>query len=45
MSVPAGFALEDGKKLPIGLQFIARPLDEATMLSAAHAFEQAAQIR
>jgi aspartyl-tRNA(Asn)/glutamyl-tRNA(Gln) amidotransferase subunit A len=45
MSVPAGFAPEDGKKLPIGLQFIARPLDEATMLSAAHAFEQAAQIR
>jgi len=45
MSVPAGFAHEDGKKLPIGLQFIARPLDEATMLSAAHAFEQAAQIR
>jgi aspartyl-tRNA(Asn)/glutamyl-tRNA(Gln) amidotransferase subunit A len=44
MSVPAGFAIEEGKKLPVGLQFIARPLDETTMLRAAHAYEQAAQV-
>ena len=44
MSVPAGFAVEGGKRLPIGLQFIGKPLDESTMLKAAFAYEQAAGI-
>jgi aspartyl-tRNA(Asn)/glutamyl-tRNA(Gln) amidotransferase subunit A len=39
MSLPCGFAEEDGKKLPVGLQIIARPLDETTMLRAAYAYE------
>jgi aspartyl-tRNA(Asn)/glutamyl-tRNA(Gln) amidotransferase subunit A len=37
MSLPCGF--HDG--LPIGLQVIGRPFDEATMLRTAHAYEQA----
>jgi aspartyl-tRNA(Asn)/glutamyl-tRNA(Gln) amidotransferase subunit A len=37
LSVPAGFA--DG--LPVGLQVIAKPFAEATMLRAAYAYEQA----
>ena len=44
MSVPAGFTIEGGKRLPIGLQFIGKPLDESTMLKAAFAYEQAAKI-
>lgn len=38
ISVPCGVAPEDG--LPVGLQFMARALDETTMLRAAYAFEQ-----
>jgi len=38
ISVPAGLSADDG--LPVGIQFMARPLDETTMLSAAYAFEQ-----
>jgi len=38
ISVPAGLSSDDG--LPVGIQFMARPLDETTMLSAAYAFEQ-----
>ena len=37
MTLPCGF--QNG--LPIGLQVIGRPFDEATMLRAAHAYEQA----
>ena len=37
ISVPCGFV--DG--LPVGLQVLAKPFDEATMLRAAHAYEQA----
>ncbi|HEY5624894.1 MAG TPA: amidase family protein, partial [Dehalococcoidia bacterium] len=41
ISVPCGFATaDDGARLPIGLQIIARPFDEATMFRAAHAYEQ-----
>ncbi len=40
-SVPAGFVEVDGKPLPVGLQVLARPFDEATMLRVAHAYEQA----
>ena len=37
ISIPCGFA--DG--LPIGVQFIGKALDEATLLRAAYAYEQA----
>ncbi|HOE17547.1 MAG TPA: Asp-tRNA(Asn)/Glu-tRNA(Gln) amidotransferase subunit GatA [Syntrophorhabdaceae bacterium] len=36
MSVPCGY---DGKGLPIGLQIIGKPLDEALMIQAAYVFE------
>ncbi len=38
ITVPCGFSEE---QLPIGLQFVGRPLDEETVLRAAHAYEQA----
>jgi aspartyl-tRNA(Asn)/glutamyl-tRNA(Gln) amidotransferase subunit A len=42
ISVPCGFATaDDGARLPVGLQVIARPFDEATMFRVAHAYEQA----
>jgi len=37
VSVPAGFV--DG--LPVGLALVGKPLDEQTILSAAHAFQRA----
>jgi aspartyl-tRNA(Asn)/glutamyl-tRNA(Gln) amidotransferase subunit A len=41
ISVPCGFApADDGARLPIGLQVIAKPFDEATLFRAAHAYEQ-----
>ncbi|HSM19228.1 MAG TPA: Asp-tRNA(Asn)/Glu-tRNA(Gln) amidotransferase subunit GatA, partial [Hyphomicrobiales bacterium] len=39
ISVPAGF---DGKGLPLGLQVIGKPFDEATVLKVAGALEEAA---
>ena len=41
MSLPCGFT---SSGLPIGLQLMARPFDEATMFRAAYAFEQEAGI-
>ncbi|HEY7874348.1 MAG TPA: amidase family protein, partial [Actinomycetota bacterium] len=38
ISVPCGTSDDDG--LPVGLQIIARSLDEKTMFRAAYAFEQ-----
>ena len=38
VSIPCGFT---GKGLPIGMQIIGRPGDEATVLRLAHAYEQA----
>jgi aspartyl-tRNA(Asn)/glutamyl-tRNA(Gln) amidotransferase subunit A len=38
ISVPCGLSSEDG--LPVGLQIIAKSLDETTMFRAAYAFEQ-----
>ncbi len=40
ISIPCGFADEDGKKLPIGLQLIGQPFKEAELLRIAHAYEQ-----
>jgi aspartyl-tRNA(Asn)/glutamyl-tRNA(Gln) amidotransferase subunit A len=40
MSLPCGFSTEG---LPIGLQLIGKPFDEATLLRTAHAFEQATE--
>ncbi|HIJ87629.1 MAG TPA: Asp-tRNA(Asn)/Glu-tRNA(Gln) amidotransferase subunit GatA [Desulfuromonadales bacterium] len=40
MSIPAGFSASG---LPIGLQLIGRPFDEATVLRAGFAFEQATE--
>src|SRR5664279_3335822 len=39
IAVPAGL---DAQGLPLGLQLIGRPFDEATLFSAAHVIEQAA---
>src|SRR5881227_411243 len=40
ISVPCGFAQVDGHRLPIGLQLLGKPLDEARILQIAHAYEQ-----
>ncbi|HEU0075882.1 MAG TPA: Asp-tRNA(Asn)/Glu-tRNA(Gln) amidotransferase subunit GatA [Dehalococcoidia bacterium] len=40
-SVPSGFVSVDERPLPIGLQIIARPFDESTVLRVGHAYEQA----
>ena len=41
ISVPCGFATaEDGAQLPVGVQILAKPFDEATMFRAAYAYEQ-----
>jgi aspartyl-tRNA(Asn)/glutamyl-tRNA(Gln) amidotransferase subunit A len=44
ISVPAGFVLAgggpEGQRLPVGLQLIGRPFDEATVLRAAYAFQE-----
>jgi len=41
ISLPFGFAqARDGARLPIGLQIIAKPFDEATLFRAAYAYEQ-----
>jgi aspartyl-tRNA(Asn)/glutamyl-tRNA(Gln) amidotransferase subunit A len=40
MSVPGGFAVEDGTRLPVGIQVQCPAFDEATMLRVARAFER-----
>ena len=40
ISVPCGFAEVDEYRLPIGLQLLGKPLDEARILQIAHAYEQ-----
>lgn len=40
ISIPCGFAGEGAGRLPVGLQIIGRPFDEATILRAAHHYEQ-----
>ena len=41
ISLPCGFAELDGKKLPVGLQLLGKPFEEARMLQIADAYEQA----
>ena len=41
ISVPGGFVEDAGKRLPVGIQLMARPFDELSLLRAAYAFEQA----
>ncbi|MDB5732795.1 MAG: amidase [Variovorax sp.] len=40
MNVPCGF---DGDGMPMGMQIIGRPFDEATLFRVGHAFQQATQ--
>jgi aspartyl-tRNA(Asn)/glutamyl-tRNA(Gln) amidotransferase subunit A len=40
ISVPCGFAKENGSQLPIGLQILGKSLDEARVFQIAHAYEQ-----
>jgi aspartyl-tRNA(Asn)/glutamyl-tRNA(Gln) amidotransferase subunit A len=40
ISIPCGFAEIDGRKLPIGLQLLGKPFEEASLLQIAHAYEQ-----
>ena len=40
LSLPCGFANIDGAKLPIGLQLLGKPFEEANLLRIAHAYEQ-----
>ncbi len=42
ISLPCGFAdTPDGARLPIGVQILAKPFDEASLFRAAYAYEQA----
>src|SRR5436305_87555 len=44
ISLPCGFArAENCRSLPIGLQLLAKPLDEARLFQIAHAFEQSTE--
>ena len=45
LSVPCGFGETDGAKLPVGLQFLGRPFEEARLLQIAHAYEQSTDWR
>jgi len=40
LSLPCGFAQVDGRPLPIGLQLLGKPLEEANLFQIAHAYEQ-----
>ncbi|HEV7404726.1 MAG TPA: Asp-tRNA(Asn)/Glu-tRNA(Gln) amidotransferase subunit GatA [Chthoniobacteraceae bacterium] len=43
ISLPCGFAELEGKRLPIGLQLLGKPFQEAQLLRIAHAYEQATE--
>jgi len=40
ISLPCGFANVEGSRLPVGLQLLGKPMEEAKLLSIAHAYEQ-----
>ena len=40
ISLPCGFANVEGSRLPVGLQLLGKPMEEAQLLSIAHAYEQ-----
>jgi len=40
ISIPCGFGTAEGKKLPIGLQLLGKPFQEAQLLQIADAYEQ-----
>ena len=40
LSLPCGFAQVDGRPLPIGVQLLGKPLEEAKLFQIAHAYEQ-----
>jgi aspartyl-tRNA(Asn)/glutamyl-tRNA(Gln) amidotransferase subunit A len=40
ISLPCGFAEVEGQRLPVGLQLLGRPMEEAKLLQIAHAYEQ-----
>jgi Asp-tRNA(Asn)/Glu-tRNA(Gln) amidotransferase A subunit family amidase len=42
LTVPAGFTVD---KLPVGMEFMARPFDEGTLLKLAYAYEQSTRHR
>ena len=43
LAVPCGFAEGDNTRLPIGMQFLGRHFDEATLLRVGYAYEQATE--
>ncbi len=43
ISIPCGFAMASGSPLPIGLQLLGKPFEEAQLLRLAHAYEQATE--
>jgi aspartyl-tRNA(Asn)/glutamyl-tRNA(Gln) amidotransferase subunit A len=43
ISVPCGFIEEDGRQLPVGLQFLGQALHESQLLGIADAFESVAK--
>jgi len=43
ISIPCGFVELDGHRLPIGLQLLGKPLDEARILQIAYAYEQSTE--
>jgi len=43
ISVPAGFATWQDESLPVGIQLMARPFDELSLLRVAYAYEQATE--
>jgi aspartyl-tRNA(Asn)/glutamyl-tRNA(Gln) amidotransferase subunit A len=45
ISVPCGFAQLEEHRLPVGLQLLGKPLDEARILQIAHAYEQSTDWR
>lgn len=43
LTLPCGFATVEGRKLPIGLQLLGKPFEEANLLRIADAYEQSTE--